>query len=115
LVNCARFTASLAQGPGLEITDLPPNFRQTRPPTTQKTPRTPQTGPPIPEILYDLPYREAKQRWVEHFDNAYLYRVLDKNDGNISAAARVAGIHRKSIQRFLNRQTDQNLDPEGSD
>jgi DNA-binding NtrC family response regulator len=54
-------------------------------------------------IRYDLPYKKAKRLWLEVFEYAYITRLLNDHDGNISHAARAAGIDRKSIQRLMKR------------
>jgi DNA-binding NtrC family response regulator len=56
-----------------------------------------------PAIRTDLPFAEAKQQVVDAFERAYLRDVLDRCDGNISAAAREAGIDRKHLRTLLVR------------
>ena len=46
-----------------------------------------------------LPYNEAR----EVFERTYLLALLEKNDMNVSKAARVAGIHRQSLHRLLKK------------
>lgn len=41
--------------------------------------------------------------WLEVFEFAYISRALKEHKGNVSHAARAAGIDRKSIQRLLKR------------
>ena len=55
------------------------------------------------EIRFDLTYKRAKRIWLEYFENAYITTLLERHDGNISQAARTAGIDRKSIQRLMKR------------
>ena len=43
------------------------------------------------EVL-DLGYTEAKERAVEAFDRAYVERRMKKTGGNVSEAARMAGM-----------------------
>jgi ActR/RegA family two-component response regulator len=62
---------------------------------------------------FDLPYKEAKRLWTDAFDEAYIRKLLDAHGGNVSAAARTAGIDRKSIQRILAR--DRSDDPSDGD
>lgn len=40
---------------------------------------------------------------LEEVQNEYVNRILDQNDGNISRAARILGLHRRSLQRKLSR------------
>jgi DNA-binding NtrC family response regulator len=50
-----------------------------------------------------LSYREAKQRFVDAFERTYIRQVLAEADGNVSQAARIAGLHRQAFQRLINR------------
>jgi DNA-binding NtrC family response regulator len=47
--------------------------------------------------------REAKQRWLQDLEGAYLRDLLAQHGGNISAAAKIAGIDRKTFHRLLSR------------
>ena len=47
----------------------------------------------------NLPYADARER----FEKTYLVALLEKNDMNVSKAARVAGIHRQSLHRLLKK------------
>jgi transcriptional regulator of acetoin/glycerol metabolism len=60
-------------------------------------------------VRVDLPYKAAKRAWLEHFETEYIIKLLEGHDGNISQAARTAGIDRKSIQRLMKRN-DLSLD-----
>jgi DNA-binding NtrC family response regulator len=51
----------------------------------------------------DLPFKEAKERLVLAFEHAYVKRLMDKHGGNISAAARDAGIDRNYLYRLLEK------------
>ena len=51
----------------------------------------------------DMPFKRAKQALVTEFERRYIKRLLAQHGGNISAAARVAGIDRMSIHKMLNR------------
>jgi transcriptional regulator of acetoin/glycerol metabolism len=53
--------------------------------------------------MLHLPFKEAKEKWVENFEKDYLIKILKNNDLNISKAAKEAGIDRKSIQRLLKK------------
>ncbi|HWB80735.1 MAG TPA: sigma 54-interacting transcriptional regulator [Nannocystaceae bacterium] len=56
-----------------------------------------------PAIRTDLPFAEAKQQVIDAFERGYLRDVLERCDGNISAAAREAGIDRKHLRTLLVR------------
>jgi len=55
------------------------------------------------EIDISVPFKEAKQRFVDEFDRRFVTSLLDANDWNISAAARAAGVDRMSIYKLLQR------------
>jgi DNA-binding NtrC family response regulator len=53
------------------------------------------------EPLTDLPFKEAKERLVESFTREYLEALLERCGGNISQAAREAGIARNYVHRLV--------------
>ena len=50
-----------------------------------------------------LPFKEAKSQLVDQFEKAYLVKLLERNDGNISRAAREAQIERAYLQRLVRK------------
>jgi DNA-binding NtrC family response regulator len=50
-----------------------------------------------------LPLPEAKARWMRELEVAYLVEQLNRHGGNISQAARAAGIDRKTFHRLINK------------
>ncbi len=54
-------------------------------------------------IDLNVPFKLAKQRLVDDFDRRYLEALLAGHRGNISAAARTAGIDRMSIYKMMRR------------
>jgi DNA-binding NtrC family response regulator len=74
-------------------------------------PSTPATEPddpgaPLLSELAGLPYAEAKRRLVAHFDETYTGELLRKTGGNMSEAARQAGLDRSNFRRLLKRHKD---------
>ncbi len=53
-----------------------------------------------------LPFSLARQLAIEAFEQAYVSQMLARNDGNVSKAAREAGIGRRYFQRVRGRGTD---------
>ena len=51
----------------------------------------------------NLPFKDAKARLIESFERLYWSRLLEQTSGNVSAAARIAGIHRKSAEYLLKK------------
>jgi DNA-binding NtrC family response regulator len=50
-----------------------------------------------------VPFKVAKQDLTDEFERRYIRALLEAHGGNISAAARAAGIDRMSIHKILNR------------
>jgi DNA-binding NtrC family response regulator len=49
------------------------------------------------------PFKTAKERLLSRFERTYLSRLLERNDGNISRAARQAKLDRMYLSRLLQR------------
>ncbi|HEY0019239.1 MAG TPA: sigma-54 dependent transcriptional regulator [Longimicrobium sp.] len=94
LQNMVERIVSLCM-PGEEITaeDLPEELTATQ----QASGRS--------SIVYsaDLPFHEAKNDAITVFEKEYLRDLLRRHSGNISQAARTAGIDRKTIHRMLTK------------
>lgn len=55
----------------------------------------------LQNIDLDKPFKEAKQLVVESFEKEYLQELLQRNNGNVSKAAREAKIDRKHLRNLL--------------
>lgn len=53
--------------------------------------------------LSELPYRAAKERALEEFEREYFLALLDRTGGNVSEAARQAGLDRSNFRRALRK------------
>ncbi|MFL5348532.1 MAG: sigma 54-interacting transcriptional regulator [Hyalangium sp.] len=74
------------------------------------------SGPELP-LRTDLPFAEAKQSVIDHFERHYLRDVLARAHGNLSEAARQAGVDRKHFRTLAKRHgllpsSDDSGDPE---
>jgi DNA-binding NtrC family response regulator len=49
------------------------------------------------------PYHETRERVMTRFERDYLAQVLQETEGNVSEAARVAGVNRATLYRLLER------------
>ena len=56
-----------------------------------------------PELALDQPYAAAKQALLQDFERRYLRALMDRADGNISAAARAAELDRKHLRTLLRK------------
>jgi len=54
--------------------------------------------------LSDLPWKEARERYLAGFESSYARAVLARCDGNVSAAAREAGVDRKTFYSLLRHE-----------
>ena len=57
----------------------------------------------VPLVDSSLPLREARQRWIQHFERAYVAELLARTGGNVSAAATLAGVDRVYMHRMITR------------
>ncbi|MCH2110203.1 MAG: sigma 54-interacting transcriptional regulator, partial [Polyangiaceae bacterium] len=57
----------------------------------------------IMRALADLPYRTAKDKALEQFESVYFDTLLARTGGNVSEAARQAGLDRSNFRRALRR------------
>ncbi len=53
--------------------------------------------------LFELTYESAKRQLVSQFEQQYLSHLLSRTNGNISAAARLAGKERRTFTRLLEK------------
>ncbi len=91
LQNVVERTVSLSSA-GQEITlrDLPEEIASPADRTNVR-----------PSVGADRPFHEAKAAAISLFEREYLKDLLTRNAGNISRAARQAGMDRKTIHRML--------------
>ena len=58
----------------------------------------------IAENLSLLPWRDARERYLSDFEMSYAHMVLSRCGGNVSAAAREAGVDRKTFYSLLRHE-----------
>jgi DNA-binding NtrC family response regulator len=78
--------------------DLPP-------PTQASLHHNPGDPDEILRVDFENPFKDVKDRLIDEFERRYFSRLLKRTEGNVSKAARIAGIHRKSLE-YLLRQLD---------
>ena len=62
-----------------------------------------ERGAAPPALDTRLPIRDARECWVRWFERQYLERLLAEHGGNVTAAARTAGVDRIHLHRLLAR------------
>jgi DNA-binding NtrC family response regulator len=109
------------EGPGLqrlEAHDWPGNVRELRNAIDRAVALSPgaerfeqlrirlepaSAGPEPLTVRTDLPFAEAKAAVLEELERRYLGELWSQSDGNLSAAARQAGLDRKHLRTLLRR------------
>jgi DNA-binding NtrC family response regulator len=59
--------------------------------------------------LSALPWKEAREQYLARFERSYANAILTRCSGNVSAAAREAGVDRKTFYTLLNRGKEQQV------
>jgi two-component system response regulator HydG len=104
LENVIERAVVLAQGQSLTENELPPDFGDARAGAEVGT-----------ATLSHLPYAQAKKLALRAFERRYLTSVLARADGNISMAARAAGVDRSNFRRLLKQYDVQRDDTDDED
>ena len=111
-----RFTGEHASWPaetiaGLMARSWPGNVRELR----NFVERSVSLGVQPPPVLVDdrpdepgavavpthLPLKEARVAWTEKFERIYVRALLERTSGNVTHAAEIAGVNRRSLQRLI--------------
>ena len=68
-----------------------------------------EDAPPIEVVssLSSLPWKDAREQYLASFESSYAHSVLLRCGGNVSAAAREAGVDRKTFYALLKRESEQ--------
>ncbi|MCA9697952.1 MAG: sigma-54-dependent Fis family transcriptional regulator, partial [Myxococcales bacterium] len=109
LKNTIERAAHLARNAVIEPADLHLGRREGRPVTKRQGEDEAVEGGEqitpgvLPEELYGLPFKEAKQHIVDEFERAYFSRLLAMTDNNLSRASAEAGITRYYLRELLKR------------
>ena len=57
----------------------------------------------LPPFNPELSFRDNKEKWSDEFERRYLKWLLERNQGNISKAARDADMDRKYLHKLLRK------------
>ena len=98
LQNVVERACALAEGDTITLEDLPDHLRDGG-----------RVSAPA-ELLAQarlaggsLPLKDAKEQWMGVLEASYLRQLLERHGGNISAAAKDAGIDRKTFHRLVTK------------
>jgi DNA-binding NtrC family response regulator len=100
LQNIVERACALAEGPSITRRDLPEHVLT---PAAVASPAAMSMTDQALGSGVDLSLKDAKERWLQVLEASYLRDLLDRHDGNISAAAKAAGIDRKTFHRLINK------------
>lgn len=87
LQNVIEQAMSLTDKEIISLEDIPENIKE--------------NGESFEEFLNDINFKEAKDKYMKKFGKHYFQNLIEKNNGNISKAARMAGISRRTMYRML--------------
>jgi len=105
LQNVVERACALADGARVTRTDLPAHVLEGAGLRTAATQTLVAGGLSDPALASgeELPLKEAKEKWMQVLEASYLRQLLERHGGNISAAAKTAGIDRKTFHRLINK------------
>jgi DNA-binding NtrC family response regulator len=106
LQNVMERACALADGPTVTVADLPDHVLHSTPPPAAALSAlggSPVVGPAAPPAGTDLTLKAAKEQWLQVLEVSYLRDLLARHDGNVSSAAKAAGIDRKTFHRLINK------------
>jgi transcriptional regulator with GAF, ATPase, and Fis domain len=99
LGNVIERALPFSDGSLITLDALPEALRAARPAAAP----LPRPAPSADPALATLPLKDAKDAIIEEFERQYLIDLIERHDGNVSRAARTAGMDRKSITRLLKK------------
>jgi len=88
LENCARYLVCTRPGSVIQASDLP---------------LIDEIGGAAAEPFHPASFQEAKRQVVDLFERRFLEDALTRNHGNIAAAARASGKHRRAFFELMRR------------
>jgi DNA-binding NtrC family response regulator len=100
LQNVVERACALADGDRVTHRDLPDYLLQGG---GVRSAASPSGGALTLSPSGDLPLKDAKDKWMRVLEASYLRDLLERHGDNVSAAAKAAGIDRKTFHRLINK------------
>jgi two-component system, NtrC family, response regulator HydG len=94
LQNVVERACALAEGEMITLAELPQHFRVTTPSSADSSPA---------DAMGKLTLKEAKERWISQLEASYVAELIKGEGGNVSQAARKAGVDRRTLHRLLSK------------
>jgi DNA-binding NtrC family response regulator len=101
LQNIVERACALADSSVVRRRDLPDYVVHGEPPRSPVAALAPPAD--VGLTASGLTLQDARERWMKTLESAYLRDLLDRHGGNISAAAKAAGIDRKTFHRLVSK------------
>ena len=101
LENAMQRAAIFCRGESVVPDDLPAELRAVPSRMALSTDGAPQDTESSPRDCAPQEFAEAKRRMIESFEFQYFTGLLERHSGNVSQAAREAGLHRQNLQKKL--------------
>jgi two-component system response regulator HydG len=101
LQNVLERACALAEGESVTRKDLAEHMLQ--PAVRPAAGAAPGVPAAALEAGSELSLKDAKDKWMQVLEASYLRDLLARHDGNVSAAAKAAGIDRKTFHRLINK------------
>ena len=54
-------------------------------------------------VSFEQPFKEFRERWIDHGEREYLQRLLERHGRNVPAAAEAAGLDRTYVYRLIRK------------
>ena len=54
-------------------------------------------------VAFEQPFKDFRERWIDHGEREYLRRLLERHARNVSAAADAAGLDRTYVYRLIRK------------
>jgi len=100
----AAFVTALSTAPWLgNVRELRNHLEQCVVFDETRLPGAPAIPHPATQVDASLPYEIARRQAIDGFERAYVTALLVRNDDNVAAAAREAGVNRAYLHRLLRR------------
>jgi len=96
LQNVIERACALSAGDTITLAELPTRFTRTHP-------REPERPSTFMIKTSNLSLKDARERWIGQLESAYMANVFKQSGGNLSEAARHAGVDRKTLRNLLTK------------